>query len=133
MYERGKDPAKNLKLRKKTKKTFNKQADKEQQHWPDGFIVDLQDTDSDGEVPVLTPVSRLGQFQQGALIDSWITVGAMDSEGTIIILYLLKPYSSVNRTRSHQGFSLNQILQKLNTMQNMNHFTNVKHLNITES
>ena len=33
--------------------------------------------------------------------------------------YLLKAYSPVNRTGSPQGFSLNQILQKLNTVQNM--------------
>ena len=41
---------------------------------------------------------------------------------TIIIylfIYLLKPYSFVNRRRSPQGFSLDQILQKFNTIQNM--------------
>ena len=34
-------------------------------------------------------------------------------------IYLLKAYSPVNRSGSPQGFSLNQILHKLNTMQNM--------------
>ena len=34
-------------------------------------------------------------------------------------MYLLKAYSPVNPTGSPQGFSLNQILHKLNTIQNM--------------
>ena len=33
--------------------------------------------------------------------------------------YLLKTYNPVNRTGSPRGFSLNQILNKLNTIQNM--------------
>ena len=36
-----------------------------------------------------------------------------------LFIYLLKTYSPVNRTGSPQGFSLNQILQKLNTLQSM--------------
>ena len=34
-------------------------------------------------------------------------------------IYVLKAYSAVNRTGSSQGFSLNQILHKFNTIQNM--------------
>ena len=37
----------------------------------------------------------------------------------IVFIYLLEAYSPVNRTGSPQGFSLNQCLQKLKTIQNM--------------
>ena len=37
----------------------------------------------------------------------------------IIIILYIEDYSPVNRTWSPQGVSLNQILHKLNTMQNM--------------
>ena len=37
----------------------------------------------------------------------------------VTFIYLLKSYSLINRTGSPQGFSLNGILQKLNTIQKM--------------
>ena len=43
--------------------------------------------------------------------------------------YLLKAYSPINRTGSPQGFSLDQLLHKLNTIQNLAHF-NEEDINI---
>ena len=47
------------------------------------------------------------------LLDSWT------DRSIYLFIYLLKAYSPVSRTGSPQGFSQDQILHKLNTIQNM--------------
>ena len=46
---------------------------------------------------------------------------------TTTVIYLLNVYIPVNRTGSPQGFSLNQILQQLKTIQTM-HILQTEHI-----
>ena len=61
--------------------------------------------------------------------------GLINSEHIIVhvteqcVIYLLKAYSPINSTVSPQGFSLNQILHKLNKIKKHAQYTNVKHMN----
>ena len=45
----------------------------------------------------------------------------------LLLLFVEGLYSLVNRTGSPQGFSLNQILQKLNTIQHMHSLQTYQH------
>ena len=49
-----------------------------------------------------------------------------------LFIYLLKAYSPVNRTGSPEDFSQVQILQKLNTIQNVHILQTKKHINIIQ-
>ena len=62
--------------------------------------------------------SEVGRvFHKRVSVFYWVENG--DPKDENYYYYLLKAYSSVNRTRSPQGFLPNRILQELNTIQNM--------------